>query len=366
MKKYLAIILSIAILVCGCKKKKEEEVLFDRELMLKNYAENIILPSYKDVQSATSSLISAINTFDSQKTLMNLELMQEAWIDAYNEWQYSSIFNIGPAAEQGLSKALVEEIATFPISSTKIDNIISSGVYNLNDFNRDARGFLGIEYLIFSGLNISNDSTLTLFQSQPMRMQYLKDCATHIKTKIDYVTSQWEGSYKAEFISNNGTDVGSSTSQLYNAFVKSFETIKNLKIELPMGLRPGQIQVEPHLVESYYSGNSLLFIKTHLKAIENTYHGMSKNQNDGIGFKEYLESVIGGPELVQSTISQWNLVLSSVENISTTTPLSQQIISNPQPIENFRIELQKHTRFFKSDMSSLLGIAITYSSGDGD
>jgi hypothetical protein len=40
--------------------------------------------------------------------------------------------------------------------------------------------------------------------------------------------------------------------------------------------------------------------------------------------------------------------------------------SAPTAATNFHTELQKHTRFFKSDMSSLLGLAITFSSGDGD
>ena len=37
-----------------------------------------------------------------------------------------------------------------------------------------------------------------------------------------------------------------------------------------------------------------------------------------------------------------------------------------EPYKNLHDELQKSTRYVKSDMSSLLGISITYSSGDGD
>jgi uncharacterized protein len=55
--------------------------------------------------------------------------------------------------------------------------------------------------------------------------------------------------------------------------VKSFETIKNLKLELPLGKRPGQTQVEPSLVEGYYSGNSTGILAYHLNAIENIYLG---------------------------------------------------------------------------------------------
>jgi len=42
------------------------------------------------------------------------------------------------------------------------------------------------------------------------------------------------------------------------------------------------------------------------------------------------------------------------------------MLQNDLNIEALYHELQIHTRYFKSDMSSLLGITITYSSGDGD
>src|SRR5690606_14529929 len=118
---------------------------------------------------------------------------------------------------------------------TKINNSINSGQFNVNEFNRDARGFLAIEYLLFGGINVSNNDVLNLFLSQSNRKNYLKECASNIKSRIDGVVSAWDGSYKNEFISNDTTDVGSSTSKLYNEFIKGFETNKNFKIELPLG-----------------------------------------------------------------------------------------------------------------------------------
>lgn len=367
MKKIAGILLLSLFTFYACKKdKKVEENKFDRGQMLKNYAENLILPSYKDAQLSVDSLIIQIDVFNANTSISNLEMLQNAWIRAFSVWQYAKIYNVGPAAEAGFNKSLDEEVSTFPVSSQKIDDIISSNQFNLNDFNRDSRGFLAIEYLLFAGVNIDNNSVLTLFQNQSFRKTYLKECALHIKSKIDNVVNKWESGYLAEFTQNQGTDVGSSTSQLYNEFVKSFETNKNFKIELPMGLRPGQTQSEPQLVEAFYSGLSIPFIKIHVQAIENTYYGKSKDGRKGLGFIDYLKSVTGGPNLVESTLSQWANVLSTLNAIPDSPPLSELINSNPQIVDDFRLELQKHTRFFKSDMSSLLGIAITFSSGDGD
>lgn len=367
MKNIAVTLLLSLFALYACKKdKKVEDNKFDRGQMLKNYAENLILPSYKDAQTALDSLIIQVEVFNTNTTISNLEMLQKSWIRAFSVWQYARIYNVGPAAESGFNKSLDEEVSTFPVSSQKIDDIISSSQFNMNDFNRDTRGFLAIEYLLFAGINVDNNSVLTLFQNQSFRKTYLKECADHIKTKIDNVIQVWENGYINEFSKNQGTDVGSSTSQLYNEFIKSYETNKNFKIELPMGLRPGQTQIEPQLVEAYYSGLSIPFIKIHIQAIENTYYGKSKDGRKGLGFIDYLKSVTGGSSLVESTLSQWTNVLSTLNAIPDTPPLSELIISNPQIVDDFRLELQKHTRFFKSDMSSLLGIAITFSSGDGD
>lgn len=366
--KFLVGFLSFFILVAiGCKKEDvDNEEKFDRELMLKNYAENLIIPAYEDAIESLNALTAAINEFDDNLTESNLENAQSKWIIAFEEWQYSSVFNIGPAAEQGLSKSLNEEIATFPVSSIKIDDIINNEEYNLQDFNRDARGFLALEYLLFGGVEVNNSVVLDEFSNNSFRITYAKALLNHMITKVENVLSTWKNSFLSEFIKNNGTDAGSSTSELYNSFVLSFETIKNLKIELPLGLRPGQTQPEPQLVQAYYSGQSLAMLKKHIEAIENTYLGKSKNGSEGISFKKYLESVVGGTELVSETLAQWENVLNTLYAIPNDSAISQQITSNPQPLKDFGQELQKHTRFFKSDMSSRLGIAITYSSGDGD
>lgn len=368
MKYISALALTVILLsAVSCKKNKnEDEDKFDRELMLKNYAENLIIPAYSDALSALNGLSTEVNNFVANMNETNLESLQTAWLHAFEEWQFACMFNVGPAAEQGLNKSLNEEIATFPISETKINNIITTGQFTMDDFNRDARGFLAMEYLIFAGIEIDNAAVINMFQSQAFRATYLQALVDHSLSKVEAVLGQWNGSYKNQFINNNGTDVGSSTSQLYNEFVKSFETIKNLKLELPLGLRPGQLQPEPHLVQAYYSGYSLDLIKKHIQAIENTYFGRSKNNVEGSSFRDYLQSVVGGPELITQTIAQWQNVLAAQAAVPTNLPMSEQITSAPQPLLDFRIELQKHTRFFKSDMSSRLGIAITFSSGDGD
>lgn len=365
-RQKILFLLCFSCLCFSCKKeKKTSEDSFNRKAMLENYAKNLIQPSYIDLQNKVSVLKTATSAFIQNTTLDNLQSMQLAWEEAYKTFQYANAYNFGPAGEQGLMKGLVEEIGTFPVSPTKIEDAITNNNANFNDFNRDARGFLTVEYLIFN-LNNDNNAILTAFNNNLNRKNFLSGVVDNIQQRVDAVLSAWNGSYYNDFIQSDGTSSGSSTSLLYNEFIKSFESIKNYKLGIPLGKMAGQTQSEPTLVEAYYSGKSLDMIKVHLQAIENIWYGKDKNGNDGIGFYEYLESVEGGKQLIENTKNQWNAVMSTLNAVPSSPSLSTQIQNAPLPVENLHTEIQKHTRFFKSDMSSLLGIAITYSSGDGD
>ena len=65
-------------------------------------------------------------------------------------------------------------------------------------------------------------------------------------------------------------------------------------------------------------------------------------------------------------IAQWAAIHKVLYPIDDTVKLSELVVNDPAKAEAIFTELQKMTRFIKGDMSSILGIAITYSSGDGD
>jgi hypothetical protein len=70
--------------------------------------------------------------------------------------------------------------------------------------------------------------------------------------------------------------------------------------------------------------------------------------------------------LVTATEAQWLQVKIALSLVPSNLPLSQLMQAGDLNVDALHTELQKQTRFFKSDMSSLLGIAVTFSSGDGD
>lgn len=364
--KYTASFFAVILLAfLSCEDNKSGDLPdFDRGALLQRYADHLIQPAYQSLQSKATELLAATESFTTTPNAATLAALQSAWRGAYQGWQSANAYNFGPAGEAGLKKGLIEELGTFPAAEDKIEAAIMAEDHSLASFDRDARGFLAMEYLIF-GKTADPADVLTQFSDSASRRAHLLALAMQLKGLVDEVVAGW-ATYRAEFVANVGTDAGSSVSQLYNEFVRSFESIKNFKVGLPAGKRPGQTMPEPHLVEAWYSGYSLEMLRLHLEAIERIYYGEGMDGVAGTGFTDYLKAVEGGSELVVSTLAQWQLVMQALDQIPTDRPLSELMAENNAQVDALHTELQKHTRFFKSDMSSLLGIAITFSSGDGD
>lgn len=358
-----ALLLTLVFGLGACKEDPPVDDTFNRNAFLEHMADELILPGFRSLHQEMEQLQARLESFVNKPDSGQLELARQQWWQTYQAWLKVNSFNVGPAAESGLRKSLAEEIGTFPVNSAGIESRIASGDTSTQNFLRDTRGFLGIEYLLFyespamvvEGFKASN------------RKNYLLSVSRHCRNRIAQVRNDWESDYRSEFLSANGSDAGSSVSQLYNAFVMSFETIKNFKLGIPLGLRPGQSNTEPEKVECMYSGKGVEAMKIHMQSIIDIYEGTPVNRTASPnGFRHYLEEVYGGKALVEQTIPSYTQILAQMEALDKNTPLDQHIRSNPQPLIDIHNALQQHTRFFKSDMSSLLGIAITYSSGDGD
>ena len=91
------------MLFVSCEKDNDESDNsqfydgFDRSDLLINWCDNIILPSYNAFESSLLNLEDAINTFNSNPSILELESLSNSWLDAYKVWQHVEMFDIGYA-----------------------------------------------------------------------------------------------------------------------------------------------------------------------------------------------------------------------------------------------------------------------------
>jgi len=337
---------------------------FDRKAMLEFTAKNTIIPLYSDMYQAVNSFDSTLQSFAENQSETNAQALRHRWRKMAEAWQYVVFFDFGPA--QMSDGSLFQNIGTFPASGLKIESYINAKDTSFRNFDRDSRGLYALDYLIFK----DSASIIQTIKDQPFKLAYMKAVSKNILSKVELVLNQWQGAFGTAFIDNDGAQAGSSISDLYNAYVFHFEIMKNYNLGLPMGKRAGQVNIEPMKVEGYYSGYSTPLLKAKYSALRNFWFGYARlslaTSLSANGFKGYILSVENGPRLAEDTELQWNVIGTGLSAIDTQTPLHSLIIGQSPQLEQVFSEITKHTRFIKSEMSSLLGISITYASGDGD
>ncbi|MEM0941205.1 MAG: imelysin family protein [Bacteroidota bacterium] len=335
------------------------EVTFDRSVFLEDMATELIIPNFEALENSTDSLALATENFTTDATEENLAVLREAWVEAVTDYQHCSAFGFGPGDLTLGPFASV--LGVFPVDEFEVEQNINDENFDLvNTFSRDIRGFYTVEYLIY-GKGETDAELISAFDQE--RKDYLTLIVDELDETFKSIVDEWNTSYLDEFISNDGTSSGSPTSLLYNEFVKDYENMKNFKVELPAGLTAGQETVDPTLVEAYYSGISTELIEHNFENSKNIWYGRTRDGEDIEGFQEYLDSVEGGPDLIVTTIA----AIARIDDAIAAVPegkLSDHVETDE--VETLRNELQDNTANFKSSMSSLLGINITFNSGDGD
>lgn len=338
---------------------------FDRAGMLTAVADRIIIPSYDSASAAAAHLATKCQGALSDQTLDATELVElrEAAGALMRRTQQIASFNFGPA--EGDFGTLVQEIGTFPCDTAGVASRIATADTLLTDFRRDTRGLAALDYLLWGSVSDQQITALFSGTQGTGRRAYLRAVAIRLRAELEYVNTQWRSTYRSTFISRSGTDAGSSVSLLFNELNKSFELLKNFKLGLPLGLRAGQTSTEPTKIEAYYSGLAYELVGLHFRSIKEIWSGRLSDGTVIPSFRDYLLAVVNGPRLVEDTEAQLARIDAAYATVSQNN-MGELIRTNPQALVALHTEMQKLTRFIKSEMSSLLGISITYSSGDGD
>ncbi|MEM8488765.1 MAG: imelysin family protein [Bacteroidota bacterium] len=340
---------------------------FDRAGMLDNVANNIILPAYAAFQESTDALQAAVAAFAGDPTAATLVPAQDALKATRMAWQEVSMFQFGPAE----SVALRGVLNTYPTNTTQINDNIVAGSYTLGSIqNIAAGGFPAMDYLLH-GEGLTPDEIVAQFTSDAdasARVQYLTDNVDFVKSNTDFVVQQWAangGNYVGTFLSedNGGTDVGSSLGQLINAVVLHFERFtRDGKIGIPAGVRSAGVP-RPKATEAFYAGYSVELAKANLESIGRLFSGVTAAGQDGLGLEDNLDFIEQGA-LADDIVTTLQESITAIEGLS--DPLKAQIDDDVNKVVATFTKMQELVVLLKVDMTSFLGISITYQDTDGD
>ncbi|MEJ6982251.1 imelysin family protein [Pedobacter sp. P351] len=369
--KRLGLVLLAAATFFACSKKgnpEKEETgnVADRQAVLVNVTENIVIPSYNNFKTKLDLLVSKTDNFTTTPTNASLVELRSAWVNAYIEWQKVELLEFGSADRYSLRSYF----NVYPANEVTIAANIASGTANLDiASNFTAQGFPAMDFLI-NGLGNTDAAIVSFYTTDAdaaKRKAYLKSIVSKMNSVFTTVHAEWNGSYKETFISKTGTDASSSTSNMVNGYVRSYErTIRSGKFGIPSGVMLNGT-VSPQNVEAFYKKDiSLTLAKTAHQAAIDFFNGKSvKTGVEGPSLKTYLTALNAQTTLPEEMIGQFNASTQKLNAIQTEN-LSSVVQTNNQQMIDVYNEMQKSVRLLKVDMTSAISITITYTDNDGD
>lgn len=344
VQKLTGLLLALSWFISGCDTSSSTPDNFDRASLLIQI-DAMIAADFQNLETEISAMGNAVSAFQNQPDSASLATVKARFVNLYLAYQSTAWLNFGPG--ESVYGNYIQKTNIYP---TDTATIISQLANPDPDGAFSRRGFPALEFLLSHETDLVNNSAWRNMQLAVW---------TDLKQSLQTLQSEW-AAYQAEFLSETGTSVGSSTSLYYNNLLQNYENLVMFKVALPGGYYVNAPGSDPKLAEGYHGAHTLDYLEENLHAIHAYWYG-----GTGLGMDDYLAASSFGNPINASLESKWEAVFTLLENKpahAIETVLSQ----HPQYWSDLHQALRSLIPHMKSETSSALGIAITFTDADGD
>lgn len=364
--RFFLSLIAVALLISCDKSSDDDEVdNFDRQAILTNMADNIIIPAFDTLASNCSALQHACEMAAANPTAAEIAEIKTAWLRTLTNFQAAAPYDFGPASNLGM----LNVFNLFPVDTDKIQNNINSGVYNLESAdNIAANGLQAMDYILY-GQHSSNENLAIYFQSNPATLAYITNIAKLLNDKAQSNLNQWKNGYRSTFVNATGVDLGSSLGLLVNGGIKYFETrLRDAKIGIPAGARSSDGMPMPNQSEALYNGEiSRDLFAASIQSFQALFNGSGQDGVNGQGLDDYLfflGATYENRPLGDEINDRFDASISMAQQLD--PAISDAVINDQSGCLEVFNELQRIIVLLKVDMTSAMGIQITFVDNDGD
>ena len=372
LKIFISIsILSIFIISCSSSSDDEQSTIpeFDRSAVLSNYADNIIVPRLNNFKSSVDYLKESGDAFLDSPDITTYTELHNSWLEAYINWQYVEMFNIGKAEEI----MFFSKTNTYPVNEGRIQENINNQKTDLSNPNDwSCQGFPGLDYMIHGIANTENE-IINQYIQNPLNGKYLKVVLNELNNNTDLVLDDWN-TYRNTFVNSIENTATSAFNMLTNDFVYYFEKgLRTNKIGIPSGVFSNNPLSTK--VEAYYSSKNGIedvsrdLIENALNAVDLVFQGKSSNQSPvGPSFKTYLDFIkannVSADDIGSIVVNKIQTANQKILDLNKNF-INQVENDNGKMLAAFDA-LQTIVVNLKTDMLSLFNVAVDYTDADGD
>ena len=257
---------------------------YDFGPILEDFANNVVIPTYRDLDAAAGALAAAVAALQENPTDATLEAARGAWVAARAPWEASEGFLFGPVDFNGYDPTL----DSWPVNRTDLDGVMESDndlrSEYVNGLDGTLKGFHTIEYLLFGegGSKTPADFTERQFDYLVASTLVLGETASDLYNS--WIPSG--GNFVSKVLgAGSGSDIypsqRSAVQEIVNGMIGICDEVANGKIADPFS------EQDPRLVESQFSFNSLEDFQNNMRSVWNAYTG-DYGGSDGNGLDEFV------------------------------------------------------------------------------
>lgn len=300
---------------------------FDRNALLEDMADQVIIPAVKDFDGEAGSLMAAVEAWSNEPADGQLrEAAQQAWLSTSLSWQRMEVLQVGPAGGAGGPSAggrtggqsLREEIYSGPFANPcRADQKLVDRGYAQSDFFEtstvNAYGLDILEYLLFVddgatrcssfAIDLDKWDSLPDEDLQARRAEYAALVASRVSGDALRLDQAW-ASFRDDFV--NAGRPGSAFDSAQDAIDEVFAAlyyvdlvVKDDKVGTPAALNSRCLEDDClEQSESQFAEASRVFVHANLESAREMF-----TAGQGVGFDDYLEAA-GSPELAGTLLTQ--------------------------------------------------------------
>lgn len=285
-----AVIASVCIttiVTSSCKKedKSDSPDTVTSEQVITDFANVLVNPNYRDIESKAGTLNDAVLNLNSNTTDDNLKIAQNAWRETRKSWEQAEGYLFGPVEDYNYDPTM----DTWPVDKTSMDSLLnSSNPLALSDIDaarESLKGFHPLEYMLWGTGGKKKAADFT-----DREKLYMVSLALNLYNTTIALRKSWDvnhGDFTSEFVNAGATSLSFATRKdaliaVVTAMAGICEEVANGKMEEPL------INQDSTLEESQFAHNSTTDFQNNMVGVQNAY--MGKYFTEGIGLNDIVSA----------------------------------------------------------------------------
>ncbi len=324
-----------------------------REDVLRALVHEVVTPDLDALVVSSAGLAEATTRLSERASEVALGRAQEAWRAALTDWKHAYCFRSGPIVE---TNALLR--ATFwPSRPSAIEAAVQrpkpQGPGALDELGVDTKGLYALEYLLFP-TDDTRASGGFVGDAGARRARFADLLARDVESYARRTRERLgNGNDYAERLARAGQQ---SVSRLVGQMVSTVEGIAANRLALVLGLEQSHL-LKADAIEGWPSGTSQRGILAQLTATARIYRGGGSG-----GLTDLVRSA--APAIDERVERALRLSLERVQRLG--APLERVLTTDRPALAAAAAATKALELVLKVDVSSALGVTLTFQSGDGD